>query len=133
MASVKPRTLREWFTQGCPNDPGRYCVPEIIEWGRENKWAAIVGDEAELAGGDSPALERYRDEKAKLAKLDRLQREGELIRRDEIHDTLMSIAALFRGCGDQLRRQFGNDALLILTEAIDEAERLIGSLNGDDE
>lgn len=132
MASVKPRTLREWFTQGCPNEPGRYCVPEIIEWGRENKWAAIIGDEAELAGGDSPALERYRDEKAKIARLDRLEREGELVRRETLHETLIAFAGVFRAAGEKLRTQFGNEALLILTEAIDAAERLIGDLNGDD-
>src|SRR5512138_657899 len=103
MTGVKSRTLREWFTQGCPGDPGRYCPSEIVEWGRDNKWAVDYGD-PELSGGDSPALERYRDEKAKLARLDRLERERELVKVDDIHDALSAVSNLLRGCGEQLRR-----------------------------
>lgn len=130
MTGVKSRTIREWFTQGCPGSPGRYCPAEIIDWARENKWAAQA-DDPELSGGDSPALERYRDEKAKLARLDRLEREGVLVRADSIHDHLMSIAALIRSAGEQLRRQFGNDALAILSESLDESDRIIDGIGGD--
>lgn len=134
MTGVKSRTLREWFSQGCPGDPGRYCPAEIVAWGRENKWQTDVGD-PELSGGDSPALERYRDEKAKLARLDRLQREGELVRAADIEEMLNSFSSLIRSTGEQLRRQFGNDALQILDEALDECDRLIDSdgNGGDDQ
>lgn len=132
MVGVKPRTLREWLSQGCPGDPGRYCPSEIVAWGRENKWSVDIGD-PELAGGDSPALERYRDEKAKLARLDRLERERELVKIDDIHDALTAVSNLFRGAGEQLRRQFGNEALAILDEATDEAERLVDGIGSDGE
>src|ERR1041385_3788699 len=37
-------------------------------------------------GGSSPALERYREERAALARLDRLEREGQLLPRDEVRE-----------------------------------------------
>lgn len=130
------KTIQRWLDKGCPgaDADGKYHLWKIIEWYVEYKTPRIEdAAELEMTGGDSPALERYRDEKAKLAKLDRLEREGVLVRKDALHDLLMSMAGLIRGAGDQLRRQFGNEALGILIEALDEMERLIGELNGDDD
>lgn len=73
----------------------------------------------------SPALERYREERATLARLDRMEREGVLLPRDEVRQNLDLIASILRSCGDTLQRQFGPSALEILHEALDEAEREI--------
>jgi hypothetical protein len=76
-----------------------------------------------MQGGGSPALEKYREERAALARLDRLEREGTLVPRERIRQSLGRIAAILRGAGDTLQRQYGVEALEILFEALDDAER----------
>jgi len=81
-------------------------------------------------GGNSPALERYREERASLAKLDRLEREGELIPRREGREALAQVATLIRGAGDALSRQFSPQAAEILHEALDDSRRVIDQTFG---
>ncbi len=80
-------------------------------------------DDALLQGGSSPALERYREERAELARLDRLERQGQLLPRDEVKLALGRIAAILRGAGDALQRQFGLAAVEVLYEALTDAQR----------
>jgi hypothetical protein len=82
-------------------------------------------DDELMQGNGSPALERYREERAAIARLDRLEREGLLVPRDEIRQVLGRVATILRGAGDALQRQFGPMALEILYEALDDAEREI--------
>lgn len=93
-----------------------------------------VDDESDplLTGATSPALERYRDEKAKLAKLDRLQREGELLDRGDMHEILARVAARFRAAGEAMQRRFGVEAGELMCQAIDDAEHVLEGLFGDD-
>ena len=92
-------------------------------------------DDEDLLNGDvsSPALERYREERAKLARLDRLEREGTLVSRDEIREGLGRIAAILRTAGETLQRQYGNGAVEILDDALDDALSAIAQLCGDGE
>lgn len=83
-----------------------------------------------LTGSGSPALERYREERAALARLDRLEREQELISRDLARDVLGRVAAVLRNTGDALQRQFGPAAIEILFEGLADAEREIVSALG---
>lgn len=78
-----------------------------------------------LQGASSPALERYREERAALARLERLEREGRLIPRDQAREGMGRIAALLRGAGDALQQQFGAAAVEILDEALEDAMREI--------
>ena len=80
-------------------------------------------DDELLQGNGSPALERYREERAAMARLDRLEREKQLVPRDEVREALGRIAAIIRGAGDTLQRQFGQSAADILFEALDDAAR----------
>jgi hypothetical protein len=96
--------------------------------------AAKLATSDELMQGDgtgSPALERYREERAALARLDRLERERQLLPRHEVREGLMRIAGVVRSVGDALQRQFGPGALELLTEGLDEAVRLVDRLYGD--
>lgn len=81
----------------------------------------------DLMAGDvsSPALERYREERAKLARLERLERERQLIPRSDVRDGLGRISALIRAVGETLERECGAGALDILNDGLDEAEREI--------
>jgi hypothetical protein len=76
-----------------------------------------------MQGSGSPALERYREERAAMARLDRLEREGELLPRDEVREALARVASILRSAGDTLQRQFGQGGLDILCEALDDAQR----------
>jgi hypothetical protein len=82
-------------------------------------------DDELMQGAGSPALERYREERALIARLDRLEREQQLVARDEIREALGRIAAILRSAGDTLQRQFGQSAADILLEALDDAGREI--------
>jgi hypothetical protein len=87
-------------------------------------------DDDLMQGSGSPALERYREERAALARLDRLEREGKLLPRDEALEALGRIAAVLRGAGESLQRQFGPAAVEILYEALDDADREVGRYFG---
>jgi hypothetical protein len=82
-------------------------------------------DDPLLDGAPTPALERYREERAALARLDRLEREGKLVDRDDVRQSLGRIAGLIRAAGETLERQFGKAAADILSEALDDAAREI--------
>jgi hypothetical protein len=88
-------------------------------------------DDPMLVGGSSPALERYREERAALARMDRMERERLLVSRDEVREGLGRIAAMLRGAGDVLQRQFGPAALEVLNDALDDAQREIDRCFGD--
>jgi hypothetical protein len=90
-------------------------------------------DDLLMQGGSSPALERYREERAALARLDRLEREGTLVPRDEVREGLGRIAAILRSAGDALHREFGVTAAEILLEALDDADREIARSFGAEE
>ena len=78
-----------------------------------------------LEGGPSPALERYRQERAELARLDRMERQRQLLPRDAVRESLARIASLIRQAGERLEREFGPQAAGCLYEALDEAQREI--------
>lgn len=92
----------------------------------------LADDDDDLlhSAGSSPALERYREERALLARLDRLEREGQLVRRDNVRQGLGQIAALLRTAGEALQRECGPEARQILDEALDDAAREIRRLFG---
>lgn len=69
-------------------------------------------------GADSgPAIERYRHEKFLLARLDRREREGVLMRRDAVHFVLSEMAGVWRDACDRVQRQAGPDVHEILADA----------------
>jgi len=80
-------------------------------------------DELLRGGAGSPALERYREERAALARLDRLEREGQLLPRDQVREAHGRISALLRTAGETLGRQFGPEAANVLHEALDDIGR----------
>lgn len=86
----------------------------------------LAKDETDLMqGAASPALERFREERAALARLDRLEREEQLVPRDLTREALARIATVLRNAGDALQRQFGPAAVEILYDALAEARREI--------
>jgi len=72
--------------------------------------------------GESPALERYRLAKARLAEHDLSERDGILLRADAIKEALMAGIRVMRATGDRLVRQLGNVAGEIFNEGVAEFE-----------
>jgi hypothetical protein len=138
MSGRQPKVLREQAQRyGLPFGGATIHLPEVVlalhDFLAANARKLAADDDADaLLGSDapSPALERYREERAAIARLDRLERERVLVRRDEIRQGLGRIAAILRTAGETLGQQYGNDAAEILNEALDDAERDIARFFG---
>jgi hypothetical protein len=85
----------------------------------------LLADESDplLGRGNSPALEQYRQERARLAQLDRLEREGELVEAVLVRAFLTRLAELCRTAGTQLQTQCGALAHELWESVFDQIER----------
>jgi hypothetical protein len=99
----------------------------------ENAYKLARDDDPLMQGGGSPALEAYRQERAAMARMDRLEREGQLVPRDLAREALGRVAATLRAAGDGLQREYGPAAVDILNEALDDAQRELERFFGDQE
>ena len=112
---------------GIPFGGAKIDLPAVVralhDFLADNSVKLARDDDELMQGTGSPALERYREERAALARLDRLEREGQLLPRDETREVLGRIAGILRGAGDALQRQFGVAAAEILHEALEDAQR----------
>lgn len=93
----------------------------------DNAYKLARDDDPLMQGGGSPALEAYREERAKMARFDRLKQEGQLVPRDSVRAGLGRVASILRDACQALERQFGPAAAEIFREALDDAEREITS------
>jgi len=123
---VDRNTITKWRGQGgfpAQEKDGTWCVFAVGLWRGSRDSAPVDGDEllGSGGGGDSPALERYRTARARIAEIDAEIREGQAVDRDVLHETFSLMASVIRDAGATLRRQFGNDAGDILDVAIDSA------------
>jgi phage terminase Nu1 subunit (DNA packaging protein) len=123
--SVNLDTVNRWRAEGMPGDRGSWVLHDISTWlrsegpWRQNAKAQIADTDPLLEDGDSPALERYRLAKAKLAELDLETRKGQLIERDKARDIFSRWAVLVRRMGERLSKRFGPDAAATVNETLD--------------
>ena len=84
------RTITNWVKDGCPRQNGKYSLPAVIEW--------LIAREVDIAGTgvDSPALERYREARAKLVELELKERQGLLLDAKEVGDAEFNLARQIR-------------------------------------
>jgi hypothetical protein len=78
----------------------------------------LKDDDDEDPGGDSPWLEEQRKQKALVTRLQRLEMERQLLRRDVVHEKLARLASVLQNAGEQLQRQNNLDGFEVLSEAI---------------
>lgn len=78
-----------------------------------------------LDGASTPWLERYREERTKMARLERHKLEGQLIGRSDIHEKLGALANVMHQTGDHLGRRFGPDAAAIFNQMLEVFERQV--------
>ena len=113
---------------GLPFGAAKIDLPEVVR--RLHDLLALRGrqllaDPHDPSSGraDSPALERYRDERARIAQLDRLERESELIPSAAVQQFLIRLASLLRTAGEKLRAQFGPEAYALWEAVFVQLER----------
>ena len=115
-------SVKNWAKQGMPGQRGSWRLDLIAKWLRTDgpwkRWDAPTDADPLLGEGDSPALERYRLAKAKLAELDLETRKGELIERDKARDIFSRWAVLVRRMGERLSKRFGPDAAATVNETL---------------
>lgn len=71
-------------------------------------------------GGDSPALERFRNARANLAELEFEVKKENFVDREHLRESFALVASVLRRAGEQLQKQFGPEAQEILDEALDD-------------
>jgi hypothetical protein len=134
MSGRQTKVLNEQAERyGIPFGGRTICLPRVVKAFHDflAKNARKLADEDDpLLNSDvaSPALERYREERAAMARLDRLEREGQLVARGDVREGLGRVASILRAAGDGLLQQFGRDAVELLNEALSDAEREIERL-----
>ena len=123
---VMESTVRAWRLgpDKMPGRPGAWPLLDIAEW-RARRKANRVQRRDGTPLPVSKALERYRDERARLAALDRVERESSLVRRDAMTRWMTMLLARLDRAGDAMERRFGSEAGHIMAEAVNEIRRLI--------
>jgi len=133
------KTLSEQATTyGIPIAGKTIDLPAVVRWlhdflAENARRLATVEGEDPMAGPTSPALERWREEKYRLARLERMEREQLLLPRDLVHQGLTRMAAIFRRLGDTMQRLHGRAAHQLVDEALDDCQREIDDLFSDDD
>jgi len=98
-------------------------VKRIHDFLAEKKYVLTAAQSDSMTGAVTPALEKWREAKAQLARMDVKERKGVLLRREDVHDWLVRLGTIMRGAADRLQREFGKAALTILEEALQDYER----------
>jgi phage terminase Nu1 subunit (DNA packaging protein) len=120
---VSARTIQDYVARGCPGKKDHYPLIEMIAWCKQNIWNRHSMDlGASDAEEETPPLERLRTERARLAQLDRLEREGEILSREDVHSGLGIIASKLHWGLEQIEREHPQ-AAKILRETLDGMER----------
>lgn len=134
MSGRQARTINEQaVAYGIPFGGREVNLPDVVRAMHDffarhaHRLASILGDDPLLADSGEPTmfLEKLREETWKLRRLERLERETQLVSRDVVHEALARIAGIIRQAGDTLQRQFGSEAFDVLNDALDDAEREI--------
>ena len=116
---VSERSVATWLSSGCPGKPGKYDLQAIAAWRR--------GKVKKEAASSETWKERFQKEKAKIARLDRLRREGQLIDRSVALTCWAIIARRIQQVGSSLQKLFGPSAAKMLNEAIEDCKREVAA------
>lgn len=125
---VSTTTIKTWLGQGCPGkagrngNPGRYDLDAIEQWRRERQGSAP--DDPLLVGPNTPWMEKLREIKCKRERFAYRRDLGKWLPVDAVVQTLAVFASTIRQTFDTLQRQFGPEALAIVSGGVDDAEKI---------
>lgn len=116
------RSLRD--LADCPRNPdGSYNGAELVKWDRRR---VAPDTDPMLAGGSSPALEKYREHRAGIAELELNERRGRLVDIDAFNEWWESeVASPIRRSIETLQRKHGPDAAKIIEKALQRSENAV--------
>lgn len=72
------------------------------------------------------------EDKAKITRMKRLELEGRLLPRHQVHGVFMQTAQLFRRFGETLRKRYGRDARELLDDTLDDIQAQVEATISDD-
>lgn len=126
------RTINDQAARyGAPIGGPSIDLPAFVRWfhdflaERSRALAVPEGEDPELSGYDSPALEQQRRLKNQLLEIQLARELGNYVPRLHVHTGLATFAGLIRKAGEVLQRQYGDDAYQILDEALVEAQNAL--------
>ena len=124
---VSDRTVGTWLGAGCPGSMGHYDLALIEEWRKPRAKREPVNRSRDFWE------KRLKKEKAKMAHLERLRQEGELVDRQVIRTFCEILARRLRQAGASLQKMFGPIAAKIVNEAVEDIERELASVIPNDD
>lgn len=123
---VSPATVQKWAARGMPGIDGCYSLKEMIAWRQEDLRRQVqVADGDPAMVGDSPALERFREARAKMVELDLEERNRRLLQVDVVESGMQRAAKVLRDAVETLQREFGPEARDLIEGALDDFERIV--------
>ena len=126
---VDPSLPTNWIARGMPGGrEGPWDLGDWFTWYRSGKES---DDEIESAGPPSPALERWREARAKMVEMDLAIRRGELLERDRWLEIMNRVTATLRQAGEVLMRLHGPQAHAVVDDALAGMERDIAEFFGE--
>lgn len=122
---VTERTVRNWIKEGMPvhqysvgNRPALYDVFDIVRW-REKRYEATGEVDPLMRGGNSPALEAYRQEQVKKARRENAKADGALVESAIVSAQLAEIGRAFRTRAELIERTHGKVIGNVIREMVD--------------
>lgn len=121
---------------GMPAIGDEVSLPQFVRWvygflAANSRKLLATDAEDPMSGELSPALERWREEKYRLARLDRQERESTYLHVDTVHAGLSLMSGILRKLGESMQRHHGAEAHQLVDEAVDDWERELDRLFGD--
>lgn len=129
---VTVQAIDSWIRTGCPapKDSGHrvFDLKQVIAWRRARDEANARprtpdGEDPLMLAGSSPALERYRMAKAKMAEFDLQQKRGHLVEKHAITTQFRAAAATLRAAFETLERRHGREVGDSLRDVLDDVIR----------
>ena len=99
--------------------------PALFAFLAKNSRKIAYASEDMMDGPESPALERFREERAAMVKIQRQELEKTLLRREDCREVFGVVAAILRQVGDRLQKEHGPAAADILIEALEDCQEKI--------
>ena len=96
-----------------------------------HRMVGLNDDESAMVGPSSPALERYREERARLAEMDLAERQNNVIPRINLRAAMAIFAKHLERAAQRLEKEVSSDAALLVHETWSECERLLNDLQSD--
>lgn len=77
----------------------------------------------ELIGPDTPAMEKLRNEKYLLARMERMEREKSLVPAEHVQKFVRDLGEILKRGSERISRDYGNGALAVFKEMMDDLKR----------